>query len=496
MGINTYPQASTSSAYMGALGGTITLGGGSQVSDYITWDLGTPFAPNATYTITFAGIAGLHGVNSSTYKVALLDASGNSVATASGTNISVSSMLATFSVQLTPTQSFTKVVLGGGAGTMVYSTSSTAVTIVSGARVITPTTIRTWTARAASGQPSNIGTVAPATCFSSGYNFGVAQSSNTIYSIWNAGGNTTNAGGSLPFYSWDAATNTWSLRPSPSITGTYPGSAYYPQITSSGTKIYLYVGETWTTTWTLYTGAMQIYDTVTNTWSSGANQPIGGNCAYGDIGGGVLAAVGFYGLATGNQSYSATRLYNISSNTWSSGATVPNGPQGALNSPGYSYHADSVNGKLHWQYYAQGSAYSIYDRASNTWGTSVNVNSVFMYMKGSTGGNASSFDPVNFDSVNNQVWTINDTTNAQFNLPTQAVNVFNNVASSYSTAMAPVRRYSISGIGYGDYYYNRMFFGTGALANKVWQIYQANANQYQIWELDRSALSSYPAYLA
>jgi hypothetical protein len=113
------------------------------------------------------------------------------------------------------------------------------------------------------------------------------------------------------------------------------------------------------------TNTTRIYDTGTNTWTTGAPLPDSvSDLATAYWNGKIYVAGGFNGAAT-----SALYIYDIASNTWTTGAPMPTAE--------YLAGFGIINGKLYIASGNNGStevnALQIYDIASNAWSTGPNV---------------------------------------------------------------------------------------------------------------------------
>ncbi|SHK37686.1 Kelch motif-containing protein [Hathewaya proteolytica DSM 3090] len=116
-----------------------------------------------------------------------------------------------------------------------------------------------------------------------------------------------------------------------------------------------------------YVSSMEIYDIVTNTWSSGAS---GGQRAETKavLHGGKMYVVG--GSASGGNTLSSLKIYDIATNTWSVGANMPTSRtllgMCVLNGKIYVCGGDNRRGTLY-------DKLEIYDIATNTWSSGANM---------------------------------------------------------------------------------------------------------------------------
>lgn len=178
--------------------------------------------------------------------------------------------------------------------------------------------------------------------------FGCVAIGTKIYCI--SGGNTY-ASTSNYVDIYDTTTNTWS-------TGAdIPTARRHFFCLAIGTKIYCIGGEQYVSTTVKSVNAVEIYDTINNTWTTGASMPT----AREYVGGYVLnnKIYCFGGDTTTTQSTS--EVYDITTNSWSAGPAIP---------PMLYFSYQYLNNKLYC--FGLEKLY-IYDIATSTWHQNVSL---------------------------------------------------------------------------------------------------------------------------
>jgi hypothetical protein len=510
MGVNTFPAASSSGgSYMGALGGTLTTTGGSKVSDYLSWNFGTPFAPNATYSLTFTNISGINSGTNGNYKVALLTPSGAVAGTSSGSlgNAEEPANGNTFTITVTPTEAFSTVALGGTPGCAIYSSSTTALTVLSGTRTTTNSITLAPILKATCPQPTKVSGASWDWNINMSYSK-ACQINNTTYVIFNSGtstdGSTTTAG--APFYVYDGASNTWTAKAGMYTGTSYSGITYPPCLaagTNSSTKVVCFMGAMYNgTAYNTSNAVPGIYDIAGNTWSAGAT-PIGNN-GMGLIGSLTSDIIGYSNLLNpytgGNNLVNGIATYTISTNTHASKSTynplvssvsAQYNPSGTFNTVANTLTRNFPlsNGNYDTATWANG---------TNTWTREYSNRSGTVYdyinqeVLGFAGGTRN-YDPANTSVIGGQESGNGNTGYMMQGVQNIVISPF--VAGTNATNVRPVltRRYNIGTVGDpgGNAYYGR---GTGSYTSKVW-IISSSGTTYKASELDTS-LTSYPSYLS
>lgn len=510
MGISVFPVPSAAgSSYMGALGGTLTAAGGSTVSDYLSWDFGTPFAPNATYSLTFTNIGGIKSGTNGNYKVALLTTTGTVAGTATGTlgNGVETATGNTFTVTVTPTQAFSVVALGGTPGCALYSTNASALTVLSGTRTTTNSTPFAPILKATTPTPTRVSGASwdwePNMSYSK-----ACQINNTTYVIFNSGtntgGSTASAGG--PFYVYDGASNTWTAKALMQTGTNYSGISYPPHLaagTNSSTKVMCFMGSMYNgSTYGTSNAAPGIYDIASNAWSAAAT-PIGNN-GFGLIGSLTPDIIGYSALMnpyTGGGNFNnSICTYEISTNTHTQRATYSPSTGSVVNNYNMNGVFNTVANTLTRTFALNNSNYetAVWANSTNTWTREYAnvVGSTYDYLVQEVV--SASFGTRNYDPVNTAVIGGQSSGNTGGYMLQGTTNILISpfVAGTNATNVRPVltRRYNIgtvqSDAGAGSYYGR----GTGAYASKIWIISQ-NGSNYRASELDTS-ITSYPSYLS
>lgn len=516
MGISTFPAATASGGASGiqALGGSVTRSGTGTSGDYITWDFGnsSPFSAGA-YTISFANIAGIVGLNNNVYKVALLNSSNTSVATASGTSGGTATSAA-FSITISPAASWSKIAVSGAPGGIIYAGSSvTCVTVESGAKDASATNLATWSLKAALPTPSMGGHTNWQHCmttYESNYNNGfISDNSNRLYTGWVLGAYTQTAttGSTTPFYRWNPTTNTWT-----ELAGTPWNNPY--QNGNNAQRLWGHSYTTWSydndynaivafragcwsgSAWNTYWGGPSIYYIDSNSWGTGPNtwsqvgadpmNPVKAGSFHYFSGSGSG-----YGTTNGQPfwrfSVGANGFYSFTSNGTSFGVT---------NYPGWIW-GDNVNGYLHMIYKSTATNWAYAWWNNSTWNTMANGSSTAAF--GNWGVNFSEMNayPSNasYDEARKQIWVNAQTTsNLTGSIGSPVINVLTNTDqiaypnSNYSWTNATLTKRIGTPFGWNRPY-TKFFFGTGALSTKVWSTYFT-----QIAEVDQT-LPTYPSYL-
>jgi hypothetical protein len=511
MGISVFPvpSAGGGSTYMGALGGTLTTAGGNVVSDYLSWNFGTPFAPNATYSLTFTNILGIKSGTGGNYKVALLTPTGAVAGTTTGTlgNGDEAASGNTFTITVTPTEAFSVVALGGTPGCAIYSSSGTALTVLSGTRTTTNSTSFAPVLKATTPTPARVSGADWDWQSTMSYSK-ACQINNTTYVIFNSG---TNVGGSTasagaPFYVYDGASNTWTAKALMQTGTNYSGISYPPCLaagTNSSTKVVCFMGAMYNgSSYGTSNAAPGIYDIASNAWSAGAT-PIGNN-GMGLIGSLTSDIIGYSALmnpTTGGGNFNnSICTYQISTNTHTQRATYSPSTASIVNNYNMSGVFNTVANTLTRTFALNNSNYetATWANSTNTWTReySNRVGTTYDYISqevlGYNGGTRN-YDPVNTAVIGGQA---SGNANTGYMLGgVQNILISPFVAGTNATNVRPVltRRYNTGTVGDAGEtsYYGR---GTGAYASKVW-IISTIGTTYRASELDTS-ITSYPSYLS
>lgn len=493
---------------MGALGGTLTTSGNSTVSDYLSWNFGTPFAPNATYSLTFTNILGIKSGTNGNYKIALLTPTGAIAATASGSlgNGTEPASGNTFTITVTPTEAFSVVALGGTPGCAIYSSSASALTVLSGTRTTTNSTAFAPILKATCPVPPR----ASGADWDWGVNMSYSkatQINNTTYAIFNSATSTSGVASTVaaPFYVYDGAANTWTAK-----AGMYTGTAWsglvYPPClaagTNSSTKVVCFMGAMFNgTTYGTSNAAPGIYDIASNAWSGGAT-PIGNN-GFGLIGSLTSDIIGYSALMnpyTGGGGFNnQINTYTISTNTHTSRATYSPSTGSVVNNYNIMGTFNTVANSLTRVFPLNNSNHdtATWVNSTNTWTREYSnvASTTYDYVNQEIVGSA--YGTRNYDPVNGAVIGGQESGNANTGYMlggVQNIVISPFVAGTNATNVRPVltRRYNIGTVGDpgANAYYGR---GTGSYTSKIW-IISPVGQVYKASELDTST-TGYPSYL-
>jgi N-acetylneuraminic acid mutarotase len=178
--------------------------------------------------------------------------------------------------------------------------------------------------------------------------FAIATLNNKIYCIGGLGTNVSTN------YIYDTVTDTWSTG------AAMPAGRAYISGVCIGTKIYCIGGDNGGPTNTTY-----IYDTATNTWSTGSTMPAARHSMWMSYVGTKIYCIGGDGGSPTNTNY----IYDTTTDTWSTGAAMPGAKNGGDLTTAVGTKIYCIGG---YNNGAQNTNY-IYDTATNTWSTGVSI---------------------------------------------------------------------------------------------------------------------------